>query len=157
MDSKGISDVMREERKCDQEQFRKFQKANKKGVELAQKFYKGWRRLDLMEHFFIIQNSLQSHCDSVIFRNNFLVVKSVYGRVKIFSIVLGEDKVVELADFDTLSPLVYEKLRKSKSKYKSSSVFSNWGSKLVYNPVNKSLYIGVDHGRINKYDLKVNF
>jgi hypothetical protein len=109
-----------------------------------------------MEHFFIIQNSLQSHCDSVIFRNNFLIVKSVYGRVKIFSIVLGEDKVVELADFDTLSSEVYQKLRKSKSKYKSSSVLSNWGSKLVYNPVNKSLYIGVDHGRINKYDLKVN-
>lgn len=119
----------------------------------SQKYKQGWRRLDLMEHFFIVQNTHQCHCDSILFLKNFLIVKSVYGRIKIYSITLQDDKVTEVCDFNTLSREVYEKLKTSKA-HRTSPIFSVWESKMAYNSKNKLLYVGVDKGRIQTYDLR---
>lgn len=54
-----------------------------------------------MEHFFIIPNTLKAHCDCMIFRNNFMIVKSVYGRIKVYSIALDICCFYELGDFTT--------------------------------------------------------
>lgn len=71
---------MKKDREIQKRNLKDFSELNK-----PEEYQQGWRRLDLMEHFYIIQNTLQSHCDSLIFRNNFIIVKSVYGRIKIYT------------------------------------------------------------------------
>lgn len=47
---------------------------------------------------------------------------------------------------------MYEKLRTDR-KFKSNPIYSTWGTKMAYNPETKMLYIGIDKGKIQRYDL----